>query len=499
MMAVEADGAAGHEVVEQHVVFRQRVVIRRNVAAVEDQLGVAIALGDVAQNLVVGAVLFDDEEDVLNSQRRQIRDAARGLELRAVGGLHFARAGVDLRRNGRRDLFQHPFILARIERALVIGRIANPFDVDQPDTALGIHRHRRREPGRGNRPQHGPLACAHHRQRIRTGAGNIERLAIGRERDSDRLAAQGAFGIGGNLHIGLAQAGGIDQGNGIGVAVGDRQRLLIRTQRQARGRQAHRDFAHLLSLAVHHADRARNGRAGHRIGHHLRAAAGRNRIARARPASAAIRNIQSPLGAQHDAKRRDADRDLPRDLACRSVDHCQRIITAEGDIGGGAVARERNASRHRMPLQLDVRAGAGQAQIGNPGDQNAVGPVARSLAGPQFAIAGPERHAGVGRRPGLDLGDLCSGRSIHQQHAARVEDGQHPFFRVEGDVHGPAGKQRLLAPWPQKLVRGNQEDTARLLPSGGIALEDGEDSRLLGRERRERQEGTDDRQLSHGS
>jgi len=69
-MAIEADRAASVEIVEQHVLLGQGVVIRSDLTAVEDQLGVPIAFGDIAEDLVVGAVFLDDEEDVLDAERR---------------------------------------------------------------------------------------------------------------------------------------------------------------------------------------------------------------------------------------------------------------------------------------------------------------------------------------------------------------------------------------------------------------------------------------------
>src|SRR5437764_1042118 len=75
----------------------QRVMIGRDVAAVHDELGIAVALGDVAEDLVIGAVLLDDQEHVLHAQRGEVGNAAGRLEHRAVGGAHLARAGSDLR------------------------------------------------------------------------------------------------------------------------------------------------------------------------------------------------------------------------------------------------------------------------------------------------------------------------------------------------------------------------------------------------------------------
>src|SRR5436305_15246316 len=111
-----------------------------------------------------------------------------------------------------------------------------------------------------------------------------------------------------------------------------------------------------------------------------------------------------------------------------------------------------------MAFELDACALPGHTHIGNLDDQNAVRAVAGGLAGPQLAVAGPERYAGVGGRSRFDFGDLSSRGAIHEEHAARVENGQDPLLRVEGDIDGPAGEKRLLAPGPEELVRGDKED-----------------------------------------
>ena len=101
------------EVVERDVFFGQRVMIGRDVAAIHDELRIVVALGEIAKDLVVGAVLFDDEEDVLDAERGEVRDAAGVFEFGAVGGDHFARAGGELSRDrapGMSD--QRAFVLA---------------------------------------------------------------------------------------------------------------------------------------------------------------------------------------------------------------------------------------------------------------------------------------------------------------------------------------------------------------------------------------------------
>ena len=74
-LAVLRDFAAAVEVVEQHELLGERVLVRRDVAAEERQARIAVALLQIAEHLIVGAVLFHDEEDVLD--RRRLADLRR--------------------------------------------------------------------------------------------------------------------------------------------------------------------------------------------------------------------------------------------------------------------------------------------------------------------------------------------------------------------------------------------------------------------------------------
>ena len=97
-MPVEADSAAGVEVVQQHVFFGQRVMVGRNVAPVHHQLRITVGLRQIAKHLIVGTILLHDEKHVLYPERRQIRDPSRAFKLRAVRGRYLPRTGCDLSR-----------------------------------------------------------------------------------------------------------------------------------------------------------------------------------------------------------------------------------------------------------------------------------------------------------------------------------------------------------------------------------------------------------------
>ncbi len=104
-LAVLRHFAAAIQVVEQHELLGQRVLVRRDVAAEQRQARIAVALLEIAEHLIVGAVLFHDEQDVLD--RRAARrpswesrwppPASDVLEQRVA----IARVVVDLFRVGR--------------------------------------------------------------------------------------------------------------------------------------------------------------------------------------------------------------------------------------------------------------------------------------------------------------------------------------------------------------------------------------------------------------
>ena len=74
-MAVVADLGVDVEVVERCERRRERVGIRRHIFAEERQRRIAVRLRQVAEHLVVGAVLANDVEDVLDRRRARRRGA----------------------------------------------------------------------------------------------------------------------------------------------------------------------------------------------------------------------------------------------------------------------------------------------------------------------------------------------------------------------------------------------------------------------------------------
>ena len=110
LVAVGAEDAAAVEVVEQHELFGQLVVVGRDLAAEDAQVGSPSPCFDVAEDLIVGAVLFDDVEDVLEDGRLAVP-----LGNRARLGVR-ARRGEGVDRFGQAIVFED---LLRVRGELV--------------------------------------------------------------------------------------------------------------------------------------------------------------------------------------------------------------------------------------------------------------------------------------------------------------------------------------------------------------------------------------------
>ncbi len=64
---VGGDHAVAVEVVEQHELLGQRMQVGRRLAPEDAELRIAVPPADVAKDLVVGAVLFDDVDNMLEN------------------------------------------------------------------------------------------------------------------------------------------------------------------------------------------------------------------------------------------------------------------------------------------------------------------------------------------------------------------------------------------------------------------------------------------------
>ncbi len=65
-MAVGAHVAIDVEIVEQHKLARQLVMVGADIFLEEAQRRIALALADIAQHLIIGTIFFDDIEHMLD-------------------------------------------------------------------------------------------------------------------------------------------------------------------------------------------------------------------------------------------------------------------------------------------------------------------------------------------------------------------------------------------------------------------------------------------------
>ena len=151
VVAVNAHLAVAVEIVQEHVIAGQLMVVGRDVLAVHHQGRIAVArraaLGvfEVAEHLVVGAVLFDDVEHVLDRAVAAglVGDAAVALGHRAVDRLRrVGRVLLDLLRVtpqggsvGPRDRGDRA--LQELARMIEGHAIARPFAAPAADSSAG--------------------------------------------------------------------------------------------------------------------------------------------------------------------------------------------------------------------------------------------------------------------------------------------------------------------------------------------------------------------------
>ncbi len=220
VVAVGADVGVDVKIVEEDKLARQLVMIRSGVFVEQIQGRIAIALADLSQHLIVGAVFLDDVNDVLDRRRPA------GLRVNhvVVGELRHVEPGIVIWRKGPGEL--------RIPRQRVLGqrrdhrhgsglqiadvlaaRVAAAFDrrraerprslrirvalraasVQHQNRAILQHARRRGIPAGGNKA-HQPAALLGnigHRHRIGVGADGEQRLLIRRNGQSRRRHAQG--------------------------------------------------------------------------------------------------------------------------------------------------------------------------------------------------------------------------------------------------------------------------------------------------------------------
>ena len=185
------------EVVEVRKALGERVQVRRDVAAEERQIGAPVGAREIAEHGVVGLVLADDEEHVLDGRRRALRRRQRERLRHAVAlQLHFValrahQVGMHRRVAHRQILHRrHRHHLQRALHVIVPARrmIARPraetLGRRDQERAVAAHRDRRRVPCRRNAPERRHRRQRERLDRVLARVGDVQAIvrAVGGER-----------------------------------------------------------------------------------------------------------------------------------------------------------------------------------------------------------------------------------------------------------------------------------------------------------------------------
>ena len=214
-------------------------MIRRNALAEDRQRRVAAALRQIAEHLIVRAVLLHDVEDVLDRRR-----LVRGLPAQLGSVLeHLPREALEHRAIGVRDQRQRP---ARARAALQVAaparRIGDHVVARSRARALAVrddqrararkHAHRSRVPaGRqeSDRLRAARLAHVEDRDVVRARVRDVQTLALRVEREPvGRIAHRLARRAGGAQHLDGAAGRHVNDRDAVDVRVGDEHARAVR-------------------------------------------------------------------------------------------------------------------------------------------------------------------------------------------------------------------------------------------------------------------------------
>ena len=196
-----------------------------------------------------------------------------------LAALHLARAGCELQRRRRGNALQRAFVLARVERALLVGGVADALDIQDAQAALA----RRARSRRGTRRSAARRRPSTAMPVLRTAAiallpphATYSVLPSGVNASAIGLAAQRRRREGRDLDLGACVSFSVS------TSVTESEWPLATASSFSSALSAICDGARPTvtsrdreCLGVDHAERAGGRRAGHRVGHHRGAAGGR--------------------------------------------------------------------------------------------------------------------------------------------------------------------------------------------------------------------------------
>ena len=398
LVAIGADFALDVEVVEENELPGEGMMVRRHPFREQAERWVAVPLRHVAEDLIVGPVLLDDVDDVLNRARgageerdRVAVEVSRREQVVSGRGL----AGEGPFRPGRQ---------LRRQRVALFGEIDKRHrPVEQAADVVG---------GRGVGIESRPGAVAVGVGDHPLAVGDEEPAAVGGEADAGRIPADGdeAEAAGGSRSLDLPHRHGIDVGVGDEepLAVGgDGQRVRRVARRSVGGERGDEGLTHPPRVEVDH-----------------------------RHAIAVGIGDEQPLaiGRHHHLVRVFLDLDPADNAPLRGVDHRYSRLRPEGDI---------------EPLPCFVEeAGPWVGSVGDDPLEEHVGPLR------DRRVIGRRRGRGC-RRRGLGAEEeLIDDRSAIGHGQSHARDRMPPHIgcveggrgRVDGDPGGNA-PQFFVAEW----------------------------------------------------
>ena len=250
------------EIIERHEIAREGVMVRRDRLRERVELGIAVGALEIAEDLIVRAILVGDVDDVmdLRAQERHHR-VVDGAIANVVVRIDLRRERRERRRVGNGKVEEPRFLLCpsvlvlerrvarfacgrRVPVRWVGTRIALLVDDVERGTVVR-DRDARRIPTRRDAPEDAFIREVDDRERVLRAERHVETRAVGRKRQSVCVRTRETV-AGSREQNGRRDrfARRIDDGDRVAVAVHDVERRAIRREREVVRPVADGDFVH---------------------------------------------------------------------------------------------------------------------------------------------------------------------------------------------------------------------------------------------------------------
>ena len=345
------------------------MLVGRDLGAEDAEFGPAVALRHVAEHLIVGAVLLDHIDDVLDQTRltdplgdhpRWLVGPRRGESVADRSGTHVA--GHALRERGqiviagdRQDRYRAVIVVGVEPCGGTAGlRLhGQPLDVgDCQPLPRRIDDDGPRMPADRNQAEQlrAPSLVrlpVHHRHRVLGAVADVEPFAVRRESQGvghrTVEVRRGAFRPGRVHHVAGRD---VEDAERVTSRVGADNVAAIRGDREGRRMQADEHLAHGIGAQVHDAHRALAGDVPNRIDADARPFARRSRqVVRPRAAAAPVAH-ERPVAHEDHVVGSDTHVEGAEHVASRCVDFEQTVREVAADVEPAAVGRDGQAARN---------------------------------------------------------------------------------------------------------------------------------------------------------